>query len=131
MPKKQQQNPNEIVHLQVAEGETVIHKNISYGRAPRCKSGVGTSTGWPASTPKFTRTQSPTWRIGSRCPMIFGWDRVSPEIVARSRPRRRCGGCSPTAAGCAGMESLGCSGGSVPACLGSASPFPRMSVRGS
>ena len=24
-------DPNEVVHLQVSEGETVLHKNISYG----------------------------------------------------------------------------------------------------
>ena len=24
-------DPNEVVHIQVAEGETVVHKNISYG----------------------------------------------------------------------------------------------------
>jgi hypothetical protein len=28
---KKQQNPDEIVHAQVAEGETVVHKNISHG----------------------------------------------------------------------------------------------------
>ena len=28
---KKQQDPNEIVHLQVGEGETAIFKNISYG----------------------------------------------------------------------------------------------------
>jgi hypothetical protein len=26
-----QKDPNEIVHVQVNEGETVLHKNISYG----------------------------------------------------------------------------------------------------
>ena len=28
---KKNQDPDEIVHLQVEEGETVVHKGISYG----------------------------------------------------------------------------------------------------
>ena len=28
---KTKQDPNEVVHIQVAEGATVVHKNISYG----------------------------------------------------------------------------------------------------
>ena len=57
-------NPDEVVHLQVAEGSTVVYKNISYGL--RCKSGVVTSLESVVSTRRSILPTSPTLRRGCR-----------------------------------------------------------------
>jgi hypothetical protein len=61
---KTKQDPNEVVHLQVSEGETVAHKNISYGPRACLQVRRGDLDRVDASTPRFTRMRSPTWRVG-------------------------------------------------------------------
>ena len=59
------QDPDEIVHAQVAEGETPFYKTSRTALAPRCRSGVATSTALMANTRRCIRTTCPTWRAGS------------------------------------------------------------------
>ena len=63
MPKAK--DPDEIVHAQVAEGETVVYKNISYGPARHAQARRG-DLDRLASTPRSTLRRSPTWQAGSR-----------------------------------------------------------------
>jgi hypothetical protein len=61
-----QKDPNEIVHLQVNEGEKVVHKNISYGPRATLQVRRRDLDRVDGKYAECIRTMSPTWRGGSR-----------------------------------------------------------------